>query len=169
MSQMPLASWTTTGSNSTATHTYDSVTAALDSSQELQGYTFEVFLQGSYANSTNIDGESDVDVVVMFTTIYEPNVDQLNSTELAEYKRHFLPATTTSGALRDVVHRALLNYYTAELVESENKCLRVNKRPGYLDADVVPCIQHRRYTSYPTWGNHATSKACPSNLRRGKT
>lgn len=152
MSRLPVASWTAPGPNSTATDTYTSIKAALGSSRELAKYEFEVFLQGSYANATNIDGESDIDVVVMFTTIYQPNVEQLSSVELAAYQRDFVPASTTSQSLRDLVHRALVSYYPTGLVEARNKCLRVGKRPGYLDADVVPCIQHRRYISYPTWG-----------------
>jgi hypothetical protein len=31
-------------------------------------------------------------------------------------------------------------------VRPKNKCIQVDKAPGYVDADVVPCFQYRLYT-----------------------
>jgi hypothetical protein len=51
-----------------------------------------------------------------------------------------------------MVERALRSYYGSARVESKNKCLRVARTAGYVDADVVPAQQHRLFTSYSPSG-----------------
>lgn len=143
-------SWTTPGSQDAAKRTYASVGQALDHSRRLQGYSFEVFLQGSYANSTNIRGDSDVDVVAMLRSVYIPDTSLLSPAEKAnEGRRGGGPATMTLDDFRRDAHAALNDYYGAARVHSKDKCLQIDGKNGYLDADVVPAYQVRRYTSYP--------------------
>ena len=78
-------SWTTPGARGVAACTHASVQAALHGSRHLAGLDYEVFLQGSHANDTNIRGDSDVDIVVMLKTTFMPQ------TELAHGRRVVLP------------------------------------------------------------------------------
>src|SRR4029450_1975896 len=60
-----LDTWSHQGAIATAQATHVSVRAALSHAQSLiRTHDYEVFLQGSYRNATNIYAESDVDIVV---------------------------------------------------------------------------------------------------------
>lgn len=142
------AAWAQQGSVDASRRTYASVREALSRSSELQRIDYEVFLQGSYANNTNTRGDSDVDVVVMMTSTFMPETTRLTALERSYYARDRIPGTTSAPELRDMVGRALRSYYGAGRVESKNKCIKVAKREGYVDADVVPALQHRLLTSY---------------------
>ncbi|MBM2620951.1 nucleotidyltransferase [Actinoplanes sp. LDG1-06] len=144
--------WTTPGTQDAAQNTYTSVKAALDRSTALRNLRWEVFLQGSYANATNTRGDSDVDVVVMLTSTMYPDVSRLLPADQDRQQRGRRAGTTSAGRFRTLVHQALIDYYGTDRVHPKNKCLRVDRTAGYVDADVVPTLQHRLYTSYPAYG-----------------
>lgn len=141
--------WVAQGSVEASSRTYTSVKTALERSAELRNLNYEVFLQGSYANSTNTRGDSDVDVVVMLTSTFMPNTSRLSSVEKERYESSRIPGTTSSHDFRAMIQRALYSYYDRGLVEPKNKCIKVRKRAGYVDADVVPAMQERLLTGYP--------------------
>lgn len=143
--------WTEPGSDSVAQATYASIKAALAGLSKRRDV--EIFLQGSYANHTNIKADSDVDVVVMTTETYRGEVARLGSVGQERY-RNLPQATYTPLDLRTDVHNALAEYYGAANVEARNKCITVRKRPGYVDADVVPCIEYRHFEA----GSNSTTQ-----------
>jgi tRNA nucleotidyltransferase (CCA-adding enzyme) len=60
-----LNTWSNQGATTTSSTAYNSVrTALLKSTSPLANRGVDIFLQGSYANATNIYGDSDIDVVV---------------------------------------------------------------------------------------------------------
>lgn len=142
------AAWTARGAQDAAQRTYASVRTALERSPRLAPYNYEVFLQGSYANATNLRGDSDVDIVVMLRSTYIPNVDQLSSSERQLYDANRIPGTFKLADFRSDMHAALDAYYGNGRVHGKDKCIRVDRRDGYVDADVVPAYQHRLYTAY---------------------
>lgn len=135
--------------------TYASVRTALARSRWLDGMDYEVFLQGSYANHTNTRGDSDVDIVVMLKTTYMPDTARLPPSDLARYEAARVPGTVGADAFRQTVHGALVDYYGSASVQPKNKCLKIPKHGNLVDADVVPCLEHRRYTAYPAYGTPA--------------
>lgn len=145
-------SWTAPGAQDAAQRTYASVKEALNRSSRLAGYDYEVFLQGSYANATNIRGDSDVDIVAMLKTTFIRDTSRLSAAERQREERRTSPATVTVDQFRQDVHSALVDYYGSSRIEGRNKCIRVAGRDGYLDADVVPAYQLRRYMTYPEYG-----------------
>lgn len=148
-----LRSWTTPGAQDAAKRTYDSVKAALAASPAVSQLDVDIFLQGSYANATNTRGDSDIDIVVMMRSSYMPDLTRLSVVGRVNYEANRIPATTTVYQLRTAVITALESYYGSSCVHPRNKCVRVDKRDGYVDADVVPCQQHRLYTAYPPYGS----------------
>ncbi len=138
-----LETWSHQGAVTTAKATADSIKNALDSySNWPTGIDFEVYLQGSYKNDTNIRGDSDVDVVA-----------QLNSTlcsNLSVDQQRILGITPASyfwSNFRTDVLRVLNNYYGQGVVSEGNKSLKVRASNGRLPADVVVSIQYRGYRS----------------------
>ncbi|CCH70202.1 conserved hypothetical protein [Phycicoccus elongatus Lp2] len=134
--------WTAAGSDVTAKNTYSSIKRALAILES--AYNVEIFLQGSYANATNIRADSDVDIVVMTKRTFQGSRSRLSSSQQARWDA--LPAATfTESDLRAEVLSALSQYYGQSRVHSRNKCITVDAAPGYVDADVVPCLQYRHY------------------------
>lgn len=145
-------SWASPGPQDIAQRTYDSVKAALLNSPHLGSLEYEVFLQGSYANSTNTRSDSDVDVVVMLISTYVPDTRLLSQAERVHFEARRTPGTTTPTQFRDMVQGALTDHYGHDRVISKNKCLFIPKSAGYLDADVVPSFQVQRFLNYPAVG-----------------
>lgn len=73
-----LQTWSNQGATASSSALYERIRAALRNDAALHGRNFEVFLQGSYRNSTNIRGDSDVDVVVKLTDTYMPDYSLLD-------------------------------------------------------------------------------------------
>lgn len=138
------------GSTDAMAATYLSVRTALERGG-VTGPDIEIFLQGSYANHTNTRGDSDVDIVVMLTSTFMPDTTRLTPTEVRRHEERRIPGTVMPLTFRERVQKALVAYY-GDRVEPKNKCLRVSKTAGYVDADVVPALQHQLFTNYPEYG-----------------
>lgn len=137
-----LKRWSHQGAVTTAKNTHESIRSALQNYDWPDDIQYEVYLQGSYKNSTNIRGDSDVDVVVQLNSTFRNNLSD-------EQKRHFRFTKATYGwddFRRDVL-AALINYYGRARVQEGRKSLKV--QTPYLPADVVVCIQYRKYPHYP--------------------
>lgn len=142
------STWTTPGANDAASKTYASVQTALSQSGDLAKRDYEVFLQGSYANSTNVPGDSDVDIVAMLLNTFRHDLTALPSDQRAQFDIDYDSASYYASDFRRDTHSALITYYGATRIEDKDKCIRVLKRDGYLDADVVPALQYRKYLLY---------------------
>lgn len=147
-----ITNWTAAGANASAKGTYDIIANALRRSIP-DRYQYDVFLQGSYANATNIRGNSDVDIVVMLTSTFYASTSRLTSTELSRYERERIPGGTSTTEWRQVVQRALRDSFRDDEVEARAKCIKVHGNGSRIDADVVPCMEYRDYTSYPAYGD----------------
>jgi hypothetical protein len=138
-----LETWSHIGAVTTAKQTHESVRNALKAYDWPIDVQYEVYLQGSYKNNTNIRGDSDVDIVV-----------QLNSTLLTnlseDWKRYFGFISATYGweEFRSDTLRALRNYYGHLKVSEGKKALKLTTT-SYLPADVVVCLQYRKYPDRP--------------------
>jgi hypothetical protein len=141
-----LVTWANVGATKAAADTYTSIKAALEAAPSLKGLRYEVYLQGSYRNSTNIFGDMDVDILVESRQSFYYDIDRLTEAQQAEFKRWF-PGDSdhTFARFRTAVEAAVAGYYSNNLVTLANKCIKVKGKPGRLDADVVPCVQHREY------------------------
>lgn len=140
-----LASWTGQGSIAGSERTYASVKSAIDAWPQLNARGIDVFLQGSYRNSTNIRGESDVDVVVHCPQTFYFDVSQLSVAD-QQYVNSLPPATYQWEDFRNDVHSALLAAFGSSNVIDGNKCLKVwQDSDAHITADVLPAFTHRVY------------------------
>jgi len=145
ISDQQLEAWTGRGAVSGSAATYKSIKAALDAHKWPQHVSmrYDPYLQGSYANATNIRGDSDVDVVVEFTSVSYSNLNNSEKQQLGIGAGEY----NYDDCLREVT-RALKNYYGEKQVDtSGGKAIKVLAQPGRLKADVLPCITYNRYES----------------------
>ncbi len=117
---------------------------ALEAHKALSRFEYEVFLQGSYKNDTNLGGDSDVDVVVRLTTKLKPSVADLGGKRLQESGSHRF-AYQKWKSFRDEALEALRARF-GKVVESGRKTLKVPKGSIPADADLVVTVTHRQGT-----------------------
>ena len=119
------------------------VRKAIDASKKLSAKTIEVFVQGSYANRTNVRQDSDVDICVLYKDAFFSDYSMsqgLNGPLLG-----FTDATYLYAEFKNDVEAALKTYFGAGSVTRGKKAFDVHANTYRVDADVVPCFEHRRY------------------------
>lgn len=141
-------SWTNVGAQDSMARTYTAIKNALSRSDNLKNRDIEIFLQGSYANSTNIKDDSDVDIVVMLKSSWVSDKSLLSTQERLVYERDHIKSSYGASELRADIVAALREYFDNGRVELRDKLVRLHKTGGYVDADIVPAIQHRKYIKY---------------------
>ena len=144
-----LDTWSKQGSITQSASTYASVKNALESTNSLyKDKSFEVFLQGSYGNDTNIYAESDVDVVIRLDSVFRGDIDSLSSEEKTAY--HNLPNATYD--FNDFKKHVIIRLQTAfgkENIIEGKKAIKIKPNLSRRSVDVVVAHQHRRYHSWP--------------------
>jgi hypothetical protein len=136
-----LETWTHQGAITTAKYTADSIRNALNSYNNWpDNIDYEVYLQGSYRNSTNVRGDSDVDVIAQLNSTFYSNLTELQKKELG-----LIPATYTMNDFKFDVLIALRNYYGQEKINESNKSIKLIPNSGRLPADIIPCCIYRKY------------------------
>lgn len=105
-----------------------------------------VFVQGSFANNTNIKAHSDVDIAVinegLFKTKYRSGVTDANY--------GFVVSSNTAQQFKDEVQSALEAKFGGDVVRG-NKSIKVSGNSYRVDADVVPALRYRDYSN--DWNN----------------
>ena len=149
ISESQLETWSHQGSITQSSGTYQSArTALLDSRANYAGKDFEVFLQGSYGNDTNIYAESDVDTVIRLDSIMNSDVSALPPEQQQAYHNAYGSATYTFAEFKAGVVTRLTNAFAAANVTSGNKAIKIKANGSRRSADVVACYQHRRYIRF---------------------
>lgn len=143
ISEATLTGWCNQGAIKSSADTYESIKNALSSHTWPKSMNYDAYLQGSYANSTNIRGDSDVDVVVESSAVFYNNL----TTDEKQYLKLGKGAYGYTE-FREQVAKALQNHYSVATVDnSGEKCIKVAGSSGRLPADVVPCITYKKYES----------------------
>jgi hypothetical protein len=153
ISETQLETWAHQGAAVTAQQTHESVRLALSQVGDLVlDRDYEVYLQGSYKNYTNIRADSDVDIVVQLNRTFRFNISGLPASEQEAIGRAYSAATYTFPQFYADVLAALNAYYEARTIRG-NKSITIPAQSGRLDADVVPCLQYRKYVYFHALGD----------------
>lgn len=141
--------WSRQGTTDSATAIYGRIQHALKGDAALSSRTLEVFLQGSYRNSTNIRGDSDVDVVVKLNDTYMPEYGRLDAYTKAMVERAESPATYRYDDFRRDVSNAIRRAFPNHDITEGAKSIKIPRTPNNIPADVVPCLTYRLYIPAP--------------------
>src|SRR6266851_4372546 len=121
-----LETWSHQGSVTQSSSTYETIKRALEAADaKYAGKTFEVFLQGSYGNDTNIYAESDVDVVIRLDSIYHYDIEALTPAEQATFNAVLVPGTYPYSDYKADVIAALVKSFGAADVTPDKKAVRI--------------------------------------------
>jgi len=148
--EFQLETWSHQGAVATSSTTYQSIQHALAAeASPVRGMNYEVYLQGSYKNDTNIRGDSDVDVMVQLKATFGYNLSGLSYEQKAAFERAYPTNATYQWAhFRTDVLRALRNYYGNSAITEGNKSLKLASASGRLAADIIPAIHFRKYLCF---------------------
>ena len=113
--------------------------------------THDFYLQGSYRNDTNIRGDSDVDVVLEMTSAVKYDTSSLSQYDQGLVSASFQPAIYDWSDFRREALKALEGGFGSRMVGQGNKSIKLKVDPPRLAADVVVCMEHRRYISYSSY------------------
>jgi hypothetical protein len=116
---------------------------AINASEKLRSKQIEIFPQGSYANRTNVRQDSDVDICVLYTGAFFP--DYSLSQGLDDGILGHIDGTYLYSDFKNDVESALIAQFGAKAVTRGNKAFDVHANTYRVDADVVPCFEHRRF------------------------
>ena len=117
------------------------IRSAINESDSLIKNDIEIFVQGSYANNTNVRTDSDVDVCVMIKdTFHDKYPDGMTREDYG-----FVASDLYYNQYRAMVKSALQDKFGFQSVKDGNKSIKINENTYHVKADVVPAFQLRNY------------------------
>jgi len=140
--------WSHQGSVAQSSETYNSIRNVLIAAwTPYSGKSFEVFLQGSYGNATNIYAESDVDIVIRLDDTFHSDLEQLIGDEKISQQTAYEDATYTHTDFKRDVMSVLTRQYGGAVIEGD-KAIKIEANGSRRKADVIVATQFRRYWSF---------------------
>jgi hypothetical protein len=152
ISEDQLETWSHQGSVTQSKLTYDRIKHVLnDPSSPFYQQDFDVFLQGSYGNDTNVWADSDVDIVVRLKSIFYYDDTELSDSERISLQSHFGPSQGYSFNRFKAEVLQWLRVCLGTTVVEGKKAIFVPGNGSRRDADVLVCVEHRTYRPTATF------------------
>lgn len=138
------------------------VMSAIDAWPAFSGVSKRIYAKGSYANSTNVRLDSDVDIAVQNgeCLYFDYNgCEQAPGETATPYRGEWTPALWRSEVLA-----ALKAMFPNEVSGSGTVAITIDEHDGTRpDIDVVPCFDYVRYDSSDMAWQHTGSKVFPTS------
>lgn len=140
--------WSNQGAVQTSVNTHKSVTNCIEKVNWNSEVNYETYLQGSYPNYTNIYGNSDVDLVVEFRSIFSKNLTKLTESQKVVFDTKYADAKYSLSEFKLAVIKQLKLCFGDSNVVVGNKAILIKGDSNRLDCDVIVCNSYRKYISY---------------------
>ena len=163
-----LETWSRQGAIDASKRTHEAIRKALGEWDDLRNRDYEVYLQGSYKNSTNIRADSDVDVIAQMNDSFYFNRNDLPPDQQQALDQAYDPATHSLAGFRKAVLAALRKHFGRSYVFEGNKAIKILPASGRLPADVVVCQQYRRYSHFRSLADSAMADGIRFRTRDGR-
>lgn len=115
-----------------------------------KGRDVKIFVQGSYANNTNVRTQSDVDIAIVQEDIFDSEVRQ--GVSKSQYGIFTVPEPPQS--FKDEVQAYLVVTFGSDVIR-KNKSIKINGNTYRKDTDTVPCRRFRDYRNNYTFDNNS--------------
>jgi len=144
-----LTAWSNQGGTSNSIAAHNSIRNALEANDSgLNRPDFEIFLQGSYRNSTNIRADSDVDLVVQYNKFFKRDITRLSPVEVQRYEGNHHNVDYGLVNWRSDVEKVLRRKFPGAVNLGGGKAFHVVTGPGNMTADVLPAFLYKQYTYF---------------------
>lgn len=156
-----LETWAHQGSITQSSNTYNSIKSVLkaDTTPYAKNH-FDIFLQGSYGNDTNIYSESDVDIIIRLDDCMFSDLNALPEEQKQAYRRTFSKASYTLTTFKQDVLSVLTTKY-GSAVQAGAKAITIEAGGSRRKADLIVSCQYRRYAHFRSISDSAyTSGIC---------
>jgi hypothetical protein len=138
-----LETWSHQGAVQQSRDTYAAIKGVIeDPKAPYASRAFKVFLQGSYANDTNVWADSDVDIVVRLDAAYSSDISRLSAEEQQAYNV-IENAKYGNADFRNEVIAWLSKHFSG--ATPGNKAIYIPPSGKRREADVLVCCEFRRY------------------------
>ncbi len=124
----------------------DTLSFSLEMKNQSGDRKIKLFVQGSYANNTNVRTQSDVDIAVIQEEIFRTKYRDSALYPQSDSDYNFSSAPHRSIRFKDEVQQCLEIKFSQD-VERKNKSIKIHGNSYRKDADAVPCMRHRDYTN----------------------
>lgn len=143
-----LDTWAHQGSIVQSSTTYGIVKSTLeDAGTSYSSKEFEVFLQGSYGNDTNIYAESDVDIVIRLDSTFYHDLGSMNPQDQKAFHTELSDASYSHANFKAEVLATLKKRFGADVVPG-TKAIKIKAGGSRRNADVIVAAQFRRYQRF---------------------
>ncbi len=143
-----LDTWSHQGAVQGSSTTYNAVKSVLESKNApYASSSYQVFLQGSYGNDTNIYSESDVDVVIVMKDCFFSDLEALSAAEKEAWDSAHSDATYSYATFKKDVLSILTDAY-GKTVEAGDKAVMIESSGNRRKTDVIASVQYRRYYKF---------------------
>ena len=116
---------------------------AIKASDAIKNRDIRIFVQGSYQNNTNVRKDSDVDICVCLMDTF--TTDYHFAPSLSDETFGISKATYTYQHFKNDLEAALIEAFGKNNVQRGNKAFDIRENTYRVEADVVACIERRRY------------------------
>jgi hypothetical protein len=110
----------------------------------------DIFLQGSYANDTNVTKSSDVDIVVRFKGVWRADLSHIGNDDKVRYQASVKNSEYSFPQFKTDIEACLQRHFGYANIKNDNKCLRLREHARFCDADIIPVFTYKLYGSYPS-------------------
>lgn len=122
-------------------HAISMIKDAISRSTELEDLTIEVFVQGSYANNTNVRTSSDVDICIMLTSTFYTNYPD----GMTDKDYGFSAGTISFDEYKNRVEKAIEDKFGSSNISVGNKSIKIKSNTYHVDADAVVTFMLKDY------------------------
>jgi hypothetical protein len=143
-----LDTWSHQGSITNSSNTYNAIKNVLEGTAvPYANRNYEVFLQGSYGNDTNIWAESDVDIVIQLNGTFNSDLEKLTKSEIDAWDTAYADGSYHNADFKRDVLQVLTKAYGTD-VTGGDKALAIAARGNRRKADVIVANAFRRYIKF---------------------
>lgn len=104
----------------------------------------KIFVQGSYANNTNVRTHSDVDIAVIQEDTFKTEYRSSTIYPQSDSDYGFTSAPPVAKSFKDEVQECLVRKFGFD-VERKDKSIKIHGNTYRKDTDTVPCRRYRDY------------------------
>lgn len=123
--EQQLETWSQQGATAGSRDTYATVKRELEAPEtEYAGKSYEVFLQGSYCNDTNVYAESDLDIVICLKSIFYHDLTSMTPPEQAAFQQAYGTSEDSVSAFKTQVLNQLRARFGAT-VKPDPKAIKI--------------------------------------------
>ncbi len=127
-------------------------------SEEKRKYwdSIKIYLQGSFANDTDIKEDSDIDIVLELQGIFRYDDSSLDIDSKKRRNEYYSRPSYDFSEFKNDVYKAIQTYYN-----NDNAYFRTGKKSikikhNKAEADIIPCFQCKKFLDFT--GSEDTSK-----------